>query len=145
MNESEKIKAIDTMVGKRITDRRRLLGLSQQDLANVVGVSVQQIQKYEKSTNRITCGKLYQFAMILKVSISYFFHGIDELLNKKDNKNQNLPENIFAEDQVKFKESGNYMKVEKEIANLVKSYNSISNRQIRKKLSELLKSMSNVI
>ena len=151
MNESEKIKAVDTIVGKSIADRRRLLGLSQQDLADVASVSVQQIQKYERSTNRITCGKLYQFAKILKVSIEYFFEGIDDLLNRKSDKdkyekNKDLAISSFQEEQIKFEKLENYsVKVEKEVFNLVKSYNNIPDQQIRKRLLELLKSISNAL
>ena len=151
MNKSEKIKVIDTMVGKSIADRRRLLGLSQQDLAKVASVSVQQIQKYERSTNRVTCGKLYQFAKILKVSIEYFFEGIDDLLNKKSDKdkyeeNRDFAISSFQEEQAKFEKLEDYnVKVEKEVFNLVKSYNSIPDKQIRKRLLELLKSISNAL
>ena len=68
-----KVNEIDKFVGQRLTLRRRILGFSQQDLEKATRVTIQQIQKYEKSTNRITSGKLYQFAKLLKVPIDYFF------------------------------------------------------------------------
>ena len=55
-----------------------LLGLSQQSLGDEVGVSVQQIQKYERAHNRISSGKLYHFSNFLGVSIDYFFDGIKQ-------------------------------------------------------------------
>ena len=67
---------IDLHVGKRLRRRRRLLGLTQHDLAVEVGVRFQQIQKYECGANRITASRLYNLARALNVSVQYFFDGI---------------------------------------------------------------------
>lgn len=64
---------IDKRVGSRIRMRRLMLGLSQTDLANAVGVTFQQVQKYEKGTNRVSASRLQQMARALQVEISYFF------------------------------------------------------------------------
>ena len=64
---------IDKLVSRRIKMRRMMLGLSQHDLGKAVDVSIQQIQKYEKATNRISSGKLYTLARFLKVPITYFY------------------------------------------------------------------------
>ncbi|MCL4144808.1 UNVERIFIED_CONTAM: hypothetical protein GTU68_011048 [Idotea baltica] len=66
----------DLHVGKRLRRRRRLLGLTQQDLASQVGVRFQQIQKYECGANRITSSRLYELSKALNVSVQYFFDGI---------------------------------------------------------------------
>jgi transcriptional regulator with XRE-family HTH domain len=64
---------IDVMVGKRIRLRRLQLTLSQTDLARKLGLTFQQVQKYEKGTNRVSCSRLYEIANILKVPVSFFF------------------------------------------------------------------------
>ena len=66
----------DLHVGKRLRRRRRLLGMTQQDLASQVGVRFQQIQKYECGANRITASRLYELAKAMNVSVQYFFDGI---------------------------------------------------------------------
>lgn len=64
---------IDAHVGARIRARRGLLGMSQKDLGAKVGLTFQQIQKYERGANRIGSGRLFEFSLILGVPISYFF------------------------------------------------------------------------
>ena len=66
----------DLHVGKRLRRRRRLLGMTQQDLAGMVGVRFQQIQKYECGANRITSSRLYELSKALNVSVQYFFDGM---------------------------------------------------------------------
>lgn len=64
---------IDAHVGSRIAARRRLLQLSQKELADRLGITFQQVQKYEKGVNRIGAGRLYSIATILGVDIDYFY------------------------------------------------------------------------
>ena len=65
---------VDIHVGKRLKKRRKLLGLTQTELANMLGLSFQQIVKYEKATNRISASRLVDLSNVLNVSISYFFN-----------------------------------------------------------------------
>ena len=65
----------DLHVGKRLRRRRRLLGMTQQDLASQVGVRFQQIQKYECGANRVTASRLFDLSRALNVSVQYFFDG----------------------------------------------------------------------
>ena len=67
----------DIHVGKRLRRRRRLLGMTQNDLAEMVGVRFQQIQKYECGANRMTSSRLYDLSKALNVSVQYFFDGIE--------------------------------------------------------------------
>ena len=67
---------IDLHLGRRLRRRRRLLGLTQQQLAMQVGIRFQQIQKYEKGANRISASKLWDIARFFKVDIGYFFEGL---------------------------------------------------------------------
>lgn len=68
--------AIDRHVGARIRERRLMLGLSQQQLADAIGVTYQQAHKYERGLNRIAAGRLYEISQVLGVPISWFFDGI---------------------------------------------------------------------
>jgi transcriptional regulator with XRE-family HTH domain len=68
--------AVDAYVGQKIRARRTLLGLSQTELANVAGITFQQVQKYEKGTNRVGASRLQQFSEALGVSPMYFFEGL---------------------------------------------------------------------
>jgi transcriptional regulator with XRE-family HTH domain len=64
---------IDVIVGKRIRLRRLQLSFSQTDLGQKLGVAFQQVQKYEKGTNRVSCSRLYEISKILDVPVTYFF------------------------------------------------------------------------
>lgn len=68
--------AIDLHVGKRLRRRRRLLGLTQQQLAESIGIRFQQIQKYECGANRVTASRLFELAVALNVPVGYFFEGV---------------------------------------------------------------------
>ena len=72
-NKTGRHQSVDLLVANRVKRRRKHLGLSQKTLGDGIGISFQQIQKYECGANRITAGKLYLIAEILKVPISYFF------------------------------------------------------------------------
>ncbi len=67
---------IDLHVGKRLRRRRRLLGLTQQSLAEQVGIRFQQIQKYECGANRVSAARLFELAEALTVPIQYFYEGL---------------------------------------------------------------------
>jgi transcriptional regulator with XRE-family HTH domain len=69
---------IDRHVGARMRDRRVMLGLTQQQMAELIGVTYQQAHKYEKGINRIAAGRLYTIARVLGVEVGYFFEGIGE-------------------------------------------------------------------
>ena len=74
---------IDLHLGRRLRRRRRLLGLSQQQVASQVGIRFQQIQKYECGANRISAARLWQLAEALESPISYFYDGLEEHREKK--------------------------------------------------------------
>lgn len=66
---------VDRHVGRRVQEKRLDLGLTQTALAKAVGVSFQQVQKYEKGTNRVSASKLFEMAEFMKVGIPFFFDG----------------------------------------------------------------------
>jgi transcriptional regulator with XRE-family HTH domain len=70
--------AIDNHVGGRIRDRRIMLGLTQQQLAEVIGVTYQQAHKYERGINRVSAGTLFEIARAVSAPITYFYEGIGE-------------------------------------------------------------------
>jgi len=69
---------IDLHVGARVRQRRRLLGMTQQRLADAVSIRFQQIQKYESGANRISASRLWSLSQALDVPVAYFFEGVDQ-------------------------------------------------------------------
>ena len=69
---------VDLHVGARIRMRRKLLGVSQEWLADQLGLTFQQVQKYERGANRVSASKLYEIARALQSSVAYFFEGLAE-------------------------------------------------------------------
>ncbi|MEZ5863348.1 MAG: helix-turn-helix domain-containing protein [Geminicoccaceae bacterium] len=68
---------VDRHIGARIRERRTMLGLTQKQMAEIIGVTFQQAHKYEKGVNLLTAGRLYALAHALGVEVSYFFEGMD--------------------------------------------------------------------
>ncbi|MDC7683617.1 helix-turn-helix domain-containing protein [Asticcacaulis sp. BYS171W] len=66
---------VDIHVGARVRMRRKFLGLSQEALADQIGLTFQQVQKYERGTNRISSSKLYEISHVLKTPVAYYFEG----------------------------------------------------------------------
>jgi transcriptional regulator with XRE-family HTH domain len=75
---------VDVHVGERVKARRTLIGMNQTELGKHVGLTQQQIQKYENGMDRIVVGRLWQFSLILGQPISWFFEGIGERKRKGD-------------------------------------------------------------
>ncbi len=69
---------VDRYVGARIRERRIMLGLTQQQLADLIGVTYQQAHKYERGINRVSAGRLFEVAQVLSVPVSYFFDGLEQ-------------------------------------------------------------------
>lgn len=118
---------IDYYVGKRLRRRRRLLGLTQQSLGDMVGIRFQQIQKYECGANRISAARLFELAEALSVPIQYFYEG----LTNQSESIQNSPEFIAPDVLSK-----------KETMDLVRAYYAMGEGP-RKHLLDLAKSLEN--
>lgn len=80
MSESKLPSGIDRVVGQRIRWRRRELKLSQEQLAELLSLTFQQVQKYEKGVNRVSAGRLFEIASVLGVAVNYFYDGAAEQL-----------------------------------------------------------------
>ncbi|MFI4974274.1 MAG: helix-turn-helix domain-containing protein [Caulobacterales bacterium] len=75
-NDTSGPNPVDLHVGARIRMRRRLRGVSQEKLADALGLTFQQIQKYERGANRVSASKLYEIASTLQTPVAYFFEGL---------------------------------------------------------------------
>ena len=70
--------SVEQYVGQRIRERRTMLGLTQQQMAELIGVTYQQSHKYEKGINRVSAGRLWEISRVLAVDVGYFFEGLDQ-------------------------------------------------------------------
>ena len=73
---TKKANPIDAQVGNRVRIRRMLIGMSQEKLGDLLGLTFQQVQKYEKGINRIGAGRLFEIARILDVPVDFFYDGV---------------------------------------------------------------------
>ena len=69
--------SVDVHVGQRVRQRRWMVGMTQQQLGNTVGIKFQQIQKYETGMNRISASRIWDIAMAMDVPVSFFFEGLE--------------------------------------------------------------------
>jgi transcriptional regulator with XRE-family HTH domain len=86
--------SVDVHVGGRVRVRRRLINMTQETLADLIDVTFQQVQKYERGTNRISASKLFGIAEALEVPISYFFDGLDATSGLDEEASQDSEQNI---------------------------------------------------
>jgi transcriptional regulator with XRE-family HTH domain len=122
---------IDAQVGARIRLRRTLIGLSQEKLGEFLGLTFQQVQKYEKGVNRIGAGRLFQIADILGVSIEYFYEGIRAPLPGSSESAQV----IAAPPVIEFVSGGEGLQ-------LCLAFMKIEDAEVRKKVLDLVKSLA---
>ncbi|WP_170404629.1 helix-turn-helix domain-containing protein [Ruegeria arenilitoris] len=118
---------VDVHVGKRVRHRRWLIGMTQQQLAQQVGIKFQQIQKYETGANRISASRLWDIAEALDVPVSFFFEGLEDA-QKEDTGKKSVPADLMGD---------------KEALDLVRSYYAIPENQ-RRRLFELARVLSDV-
>jgi transcriptional regulator with XRE-family HTH domain len=85
---------VDLHIGKRLRGRRKLLGLTQQQLALVVGVRFQQIQKYECGANRVSAARLWTLAQVLGVPVGYFYDGLRSAAPEAASQRADGPETV---------------------------------------------------
>ena len=132
---------IDVHVGKRLRLRRTLLGMSQERLGELLGLTFQQVQKYERGVNRIGSSRLFELGQILDVPISFFF---DDLPTPAGAAGA-LPLGGLAEEQAGFEHDEADLSLDKrETLELVRAYYRISDPAIRKRLFELAKALGNL-
>jgi len=128
---------VDIHVGRRLRARRRLLGMTQEILANSVDIRFQQIQKYESGANRISASRLWSLAKALEVPVSYFFDGMNGVVANGD-----THEGGHINHQYGFAEGAVAdLLDEKETIDLVRYYYQL-NKEPRRRLLDLAKAMS---
>lgn len=118
---------VDEHVGKRIRQRRWLIGMTQQKLAEMVGIKFQQIQKYETGANRVSASRLWDIGEAMGVSVGFFFEGLDGAKSTQP-ANGLVPGDVLED---------------KEAMELVRSYYAIPQNQ-RRRLFELARVLSDV-
>lgn len=128
---------VDVHVGSRVRLRRTLLGLSQEKLGEAVGLTFQQIQKYERGANRIGASRLFEFSRILDVPVSFFFDDMSDRLAAGD-----MSANGGLSDQGQQPLEPDPL-TRRETLELVRAYYRIGDPQVRKRLFELTKSLGN--
>lgn len=116
---------IDHHVGKRLRRRRRLLGLTQQQLAEAVGIRFQQVQKYECGANRVSASRLFELAEALDAPVQYFYEGLTGRGQSAAPEGEDLAPDILSQ---------------KETVDLVRAYYKLNERP-RRRLLELAKSL----
>ena len=119
---------VDVHVGKRVRHRRWMVGMTQQQLGEAVGIKFQQIQKYETGMNRISASRLWDIAAALDVPISFFFEGLDGAASHPDSA------------EAAERPQGDLL-ADKEALELVRSYYAIPEAQ-RRRLFDLARVLS---
>jgi transcriptional regulator with XRE-family HTH domain len=122
--------AIDLHVGRRLRRRRRLLGMTQQQLASQIGIRFQQIQKYECGANRVTAARLWELAVALAVPVGYFYEGLENglasaPLRQAANDRDTMDPDVMSQ---------------RETLELIRAYYKLSERP-RRRLLDLAKSL----
>ena len=134
---------VDVHVGNRIRLRRTILGYSQQFMARKLGLTFQQVQKYEKGCNRVGASRLWDISKVLKVPMDFFFEDMDKSVENQSPMMLMMPEN---EEAYMLAEENDDMDLDpmkrEETLELVRAYYRISNRKIAKNLFDLIVSMS---
>lgn len=129
---------IDVHVGSRVRLRRTLLGLSQEKLGEAVGLTFQQIQKYERGANRIGASRLFEFSKILDVPVSFFFDDMSDRLNAVD---KGIAFGLADQPTVGLDPDP---LTRRETLELVRAYYRIGDPNVRKRLFELTKSLGSM-
>jgi len=125
-------------VGTRIRLRRTLLGMSQERLGEALGLTFQQVQKYERGVNRVGASRLFDLSRVLDVPISFFFDDMPDALAANYGTQPQRRVAGFAEGQESF---GDDSLNRRETLELVRAYYRITDPSLRKRVFELIKSM----
>lgn len=136
---------VDVHVGSRVRLRRMLMGLSQERLGEALGLTFQQVQKYERGINRIGASRLWDLSRVLGAPVGYFFDNMDESVARAsprqlleslpaDEAGMGLPS---SEDMAGGRDAGH-----REVLELIRAYNRISDPTVRRRIYELTRTLS---
>ena len=130
---------IDLHVGKRMHLRRTMMGMSQERLAAELGVTFQQVQKYEKGLNRIGASRLWDIAQVLGVGVEFFYEDLDE--NSRDKSPRKISTHFQLSDETEeFFDMDAWLR--KDVIALVKAYTRIKDKNVTQNILNLVESMS---
>ncbi len=119
--------SVDKYVGSRVRRQRMAIGISQTKLGKALGVSFQQVQKYEKGSNRISASKLLAASHLLEQPVSYFFDGAEEVGGRE--------KSLAPDDQQVLMES-------REVYEVIRNYSQISDKLVRQRIRKLISSLA---
>lgn len=148
MNEDSKIdpnykvtnnNAIDVHVGRRVRLRRTLLGMSQEQLGDALNITFQQVQKYERGSNRISASRLWDIGQILDVPVSFFFDDMSR------DTMEHSPRRMLDRVESDYEEQRVDPMARRETLELVRAYYRIENQQVRKRITEMVKAVSGTV
>ncbi|MBK1696791.1 helix-turn-helix domain-containing protein [Rhodovibrio salinarum] len=126
---------IDVHVGSRVRLRRTLLGMSQEKLGEAIGLTFQQVQKYERGANRIGASRLYDLARVLDVPVSFFY---EEMSPETKERSPALAQGLYEEPEPYEPDP----MAKRETLELVRAYYRIADPHVRKRLFDLTKTLA---
>ncbi len=126
---------IDSHVGKRLKQRRTIMGLSQEAVAKAVGITFQQVQKYEKGSNAMNANRLYEFSRFMNVPVAYFFEGVEGASAA-----HNMASGLSESSASAFEHEN--VASDRESLEVMKSFKRIKEPIIRKRLADLLRAVA---
>ncbi|HLN08376.1 MAG TPA: helix-turn-helix domain-containing protein [Xanthobacteraceae bacterium] len=122
---------IDKHVGSRVRMRRMMMGMSQERLGDAIGLTFQQVQKYEKGTNRIGASRLQQISQSLQVPVSFFFEGAPQPVDESGT-NGHIPSPSYVSD---------FLATSDGLA-LTKAFMEIKDRKLRRRIVDLVEGIA---
>jgi transcriptional regulator with XRE-family HTH domain len=129
--------AIDVHVGRRVRVRRTLLGMSQEQLGDALSITFQQVQKYERGSNRVSASRLWDIGQILEVPVSFFFEDMT------DDTKDHSPRKMKTGDAAEVGDTPLDTMARRETLELVRAYYQITNAGVRKRITEMVKAVAN--
>jgi len=134
---------VDVHVGRRLRLRRIMVGMSQEQLAEAIGVTFQQIQKYERGANRISASRLWDLSVMLNCPVSFFYKEMDDDVACASPRN--ISRGSFNEATAEvIPQAENDVVVNRETLNLLRAYHSIRDVHVRRRICDLTKSLATV-
>jgi transcriptional regulator with XRE-family HTH domain len=135
--KSDKPNPVDVHVGARVRLRRTLLGMSQEKLGEAIGLTFQQVQKYERGANRVGASRLFDLSRVLDVPVAFFFDELDPVVLASGGEAMpglaELPQSSYEPDPM----------MRRETLELVRAYYRITDPQLRRRLFDLTKAIAN--
>jgi transcriptional regulator with XRE-family HTH domain len=128
---------VDSHVGKRLRLRRTMMGLSQEAVAKAVGITFQQVQKYEKGANAMNANRLFEFARFMHVPVAYFFEGLESPSVAGTGETTGFTET----EAEKFEHNARRVS-DRESLEMMKAFKRIKEQLVRKRLADLVRAIA---